>query len=81
MAIDLASRLEYKNKVWVLIVENTFTSIPDMAKILLKWRCLNWLPMFCHKNKVSRARSDVLPHVMRLTVDECRQRECRFLFD
>ncbi|XP_047543994.1 protein ABHD13 [Vanessa atalanta] len=51
VAIDLASRLEYKNKIWALIVENTFTSIPDMAKILLKWRCLNWLPMFCHKNK------------------------------
>lgn len=53
VAIDLASRSEYKNKIWVLIVENTFTSIPDMAKILLKWRCLNWLPMFCHKNKVN----------------------------
>lgn len=51
VAIDLASQLEYCNKVWALIVENTFTSIPDMAKIILKWRCLKWLPQFCHKNK------------------------------
>ncbi|OWR42000.1 protein ABHD13 [Danaus plexippus] len=51
VAIDLASRIEYKNKVWALIVENTFTSIPDMARIILKWKCLKWLPMFCHKNK------------------------------
>ncbi|XP_039764174.1 protein ABHD13 isoform X2 [Pararge aegeria] len=51
VAIDLASRLEYRDRVWALIVENTFTSIPDMARVILKWKCLNWLPMFCHKNK------------------------------
>lgn len=52
VAIDLVSRLEYRNKIWALIVENTFTSIPDMAQIILKWRCLSWLPQFFHKNKV-----------------------------
>ncbi|XP_049885948.1 protein ABHD13 [Pectinophora gossypiella] len=51
VAIDLASRLEYRNKIWALVVENTFTSIPDMAQIILKWKCLLWLPYFCHKNK------------------------------
>ncbi|RVE41688.1 hypothetical protein evm_013663 [Chilo suppressalis] len=51
VAIDLTSRLEYRNKIWALIVENTFTSIPDMAQIILKWNCLSWLPQFCHKNK------------------------------
>ncbi|VVD00196.1 protein ABHD13 [Leptidea sinapis] len=51
IAIDLASRIENRNKIWAMIVENTFTSIPDMAKILLKWRILSWLPQFCHKNK------------------------------
>lgn len=53
VAIDLASRLEYRNKIWALVVENTFTSLPDMAKVILKWKCLNWLPEFCHKNQVS----------------------------
>ncbi|XP_038216408.1 protein ABHD13 [Zerene cesonia] len=51
IAIDLASRLENRNKVWAMVVENTFTSIPDMAKIYLKWKCLLWLPQICHKNK------------------------------
>lgn len=52
VAIDLASRLENRNKVWAVVIENTFTSIPDMAKIILKWKCLLWLPQMCHKNKV-----------------------------
>ncbi|XP_045784436.1 protein ABHD13 [Maniola jurtina] len=56
VAIDLASRPQYRERVWALIVENTFTSIPDMARVILKWRCLDWLPMFCHKNKYLSAR-------------------------
>ncbi|XP_063632798.1 protein ABHD13 [Cydia splendana] len=51
VAIDLASRLENRNKIWALVVENTFTSIPDMAQIILKWRCLKILPLICYKNK------------------------------
>lgn len=53
IAIDVASKLENRNKIWALVVENTFTSIPDMAQIILKWKCLDWLPPMCHKNKVS----------------------------
>ncbi|KAG8228155.1 hypothetical protein J437_LFUL002809 [Ladona fulva] len=51
VAIDLASRPEYASKIWCLILENTFTSIPDMAAVLLGWRLLHYLPMFCYKNK------------------------------
>ncbi|KAK9738540.1 Serine aminopeptidase, S33 [Popillia japonica] len=51
VAIDLASRAEYAEKIWCLVVENTFTSIPDMAKVLLQWRLLNYLPLICYKNK------------------------------
>ncbi|XP_013184971.1 protein ABHD13 [Amyelois transitella] len=51
IAIDLASRVEYRSRIWAMIVENTFTSIPEMARIILKWRCLLYLPEFCHKNK------------------------------
>ncbi|XP_065160536.1 protein ABHD13 [Atheta coriaria] len=53
VAIDLASRVEYSEKIWCLVVENTFTSIPDMAKVLLQWRLLNYLPLLCYKNKFS----------------------------
>lgn len=52
VAIDLASRAEYADKIWCLVVENTFTSIPEMAKVLLGWRLLHYLPLLCYKNKV-----------------------------
>ncbi|KAJ8922354.1 hypothetical protein NQ315_004297 [Exocentrus adspersus] len=51
VAIDLAVREEYTNKIWCLVVENTFTSIPDMAKVLLGWRMLQYFPLFFYKNK------------------------------
>ncbi|XP_026761154.1 protein ABHD13 [Galleria mellonella] len=69
VAIDLASRLEYRSKIWALVVENTFTSIPDMAQIILKWRCLLWLPECCHKNKYVSIKKIV--HVMAPTLVVC----------
>ncbi|XP_066260372.1 protein ABHD13 isoform X1 [Euwallacea similis] len=51
VAIDLAIKENYTNKIWCLLLENTFTSIPDMAKVLLGWRILHYLPLFCYKNK------------------------------
>ncbi|XP_023014030.2 abhydrolase domain containing 13-like protein Bem46 [Leptinotarsa decemlineata] len=51
VAIDLATRKEYAGKIWCLIVENTFTSIPHMAKVLLGWRILQYFPLFFYKNK------------------------------
>ncbi|XP_045542170.1 protein ABHD13 [Papilio machaon] len=69
IAIDLASRFEYRNKIWALIVENTFTSIPDMAKLLLPWRILKWLPYFCHKNKYMSLRK--MGHVVSPTLIIC----------
>ncbi|XP_056630568.1 protein ABHD13 [Diorhabda carinulata] len=51
VAVDLATREEYLGKIWCLIVENTFTSIPDMGKVLLGWRILQYFPLFFYKNK------------------------------
>ncbi|ENN70983.1 protein ABHD13 isoform X2 [Dendroctonus ponderosae] len=51
VAIDLAVREFYSHKIWCLIVENTFTSVPDMAKVLLGWKILQYLPIFFYKNK------------------------------
>lgn len=51
VAIDLASKPDYASKIWCLIVENTFTSIPDMAKVLLSWRMIQYLPLLFYKNK------------------------------
>lgn len=52
VAIDLAVDSEYSQRIMCLIVENTFTSIPEMAvELIYDW--LKYLPLFCYKNKVS----------------------------
>lgn len=51
VAIDLASRVEFYDKIWCVVVENTFTSIPDMARVFFKWRILRYIPLLCYKNK------------------------------
>lgn len=52
VAVDVAARPEYASRIWCLILENTFTSIPDMAKVLIGWRVLQYLPLCLYKNKV-----------------------------
>jgi len=52
VAIDIAAQPEYASRIWCLIVENTFTGIPDMAKVLIGWRVLHYLPLCFYKNKV-----------------------------
>lgn len=52
VAIDLATRVEYAQKIWCVIVENTFTSIPDMATVLMSSELLKYVPLFLYKNKV-----------------------------
>ncbi|XP_046410454.1 protein ABHD13 isoform X2 [Neodiprion fabricii] len=52
VAIDLAMRPDYAKKIWCLILENTFTSIPDMASLLIGSKILQYLPLFIYKNKV-----------------------------
>ncbi|CAH1708202.1 protein ABHD13 [Aphis gossypii] len=51
VAIDLAARLEYAQKIWCVIVENTFTCIPDMAIELMSSKFLKYIPLFLYKNK------------------------------
>ncbi|ODM99589.1 Alpha/beta hydrolase domain-containing protein 13 [Orchesella cincta] len=51
VAIDLAARCDFRDRVAALIVENTFTSIPAIAKELFKFAILKWVPNFCYKNR------------------------------
>lgn len=54
VAVDCVSRSEISSRVAAVILENTFTSIPDMAKVLFSnVKFLAKLPEWCHKNKVS----------------------------
>ncbi|XP_063601210.1 protein ABHD13-like [Penaeus indicus] len=52
VAVDCVSRSEISSRVAAMILENTFTSIPDMAKVLFSnVKFLAKLPEWCHKNK------------------------------
>lgn len=53
VAIDLAANSEYSQRIMCVIVENTFTSIPDMA-IELIHPGIRYLPLLCFKNKASQ---------------------------
>ncbi|EFN78368.1 protein ABHD13 [Harpegnathos saltator] len=64
VAIDLAMKEENSRRIWCLILENTFTSIPDMAALFLKSKFLQHLPLFVYKNKylsILKVRSIIVP--------------------
>lgn len=60
VAIDLAARVEYSQKIWCVIVENTFTSIPDMATVLMSSELLKYVPLFLYKNKVTLLKQEYI---------------------
>jgi len=62
VAFNVASLDQYTDFLFAVIVENTFTSIPEIAKYLFKY--LRGLPEWCYKNKfpsVDRVRSITTP--------------------
>lgn len=50
VAIDLAADPEYSQRIMCVILENTFTNIPEMAAELIH-PALKYLPLFFYKNK------------------------------
>ncbi|XP_008556127.1 protein ABHD13 [Microplitis demolitor] len=50
IAIDLAANYSTQ-RIWCLILENTFTSIPEMASVLIGYKFIKYLPLFFYKNK------------------------------
>lgn len=55
--IDVAADANYGSKVMCSVVENTFTSIPHMARHLISY--VKYIPLICHKNKVSQREPPV----------------------
>ncbi|KAL3892171.1 hypothetical protein ACJMK2_004405 [Sinanodonta woodiana] len=51
VAIELATNPSYANKFAGLILENTFTSLPDIARNLFSIKILDYLPTLFFKNK------------------------------
>ena len=52
MAIHAASEPLYAGKLSGVIIENTFTSIPSMARFIFNFKVLKYLPEIFYKNKV-----------------------------
>ncbi|CAG0904405.1 unnamed protein product [Cyprideis torosa] len=50
VAIHLCSQSENVGKIAGLMVENTFTSIPHVARSMLNVRLVQHFPNFCYKN-------------------------------
>lgn len=50
IAIDIAADPHYGSKLCAIIVENTFTSIPHIARHLIY--PTKYIPLICHKNRV-----------------------------
>jgi len=53
IAIDLCSRTENRDLVAALLVENSFTSIPDIARVLFDFKAIKWIPRWFYKNQYS----------------------------
>lgn len=54
VAIFLASHPRFRNRMSALILENTFTSIPLLAKKIMEIPIINYVPNFCYSSKVSK---------------------------
>lgn len=51
VAVDLSCHPEYRKRVAALILENTFTCIPETARVLFNVWVIRLLPNWCYKNK------------------------------
>jgi len=56
VAVDLATRSQNKEKIAAVLLENTFTSIPDIARLLFPFRIIKWLPVWFYKNQFKSGR-------------------------
>lgn len=56
VAVDLATRTANKDSIAALMLENTFTSIPDIARILFPFKLIQCLPVWFYKNQFKSHR-------------------------
>nr|CAG4641881.1 EOG090X09ZU [Eurycercus lamellatus] len=62
VAIDLANNKANNSKIACLIIENSFSSIPDMAKQIIPWKGLKYIPLWFHKNKFQSKKKIISIH-------------------
>ena len=63
VAIELAHRIESSPHLRGMIIENTFTSIPDLAKLIFDCRLIRCLPNWFYKNQYNS-----LPKIIRCSL-------------
>ncbi|XP_074656581.1 protein ABHD13-like [Tubulanus polymorphus] len=51
VAINLASNGAMCQNIWAVIIENTFTSLPEIGRNIFNFKVLNFLPDWCFKNQ------------------------------
>ena len=56
VAVDLATRATNKDSIAAVMLENTFTSIPDIARILFPFKLIKCLPVWFYKNQFKSHR-------------------------
>jgi len=56
VAVDLATRSCNKERIAAVLLENTFTSIPDIARLLFPFRAIKCLPVWFYKNQFKSGR-------------------------
>jgi fermentation-respiration switch protein FrsA (DUF1100 family) len=56
VAVELATRSVNKERIAAVLLENTFTSIPDIARLLFPFRVIKLLPVWFYKNQFKSGR-------------------------
>ncbi|XP_033100697.1 protein ABHD13-like [Anneissia japonica] len=51
VAIHLASKVENQDRIRGIVLENTFTNIPEMGAVVIGLDFLKWLPLIFYKNQ------------------------------
>jgi pimeloyl-ACP methyl ester carboxylesterase len=52
VAVNLATHPVHSHNICALILENTFSSLPDIGRTLFNFQIINSLPDWCFKNQV-----------------------------
>lgn len=56
VAVELASRSQNKERIAAILLENTFTSIPEVARVVFPFRFIKYIPVWFYKNQFKTKR-------------------------
>lgn len=56
VAVDLAARAQNKERLAAILLENTFTSIPEVARLVFPFSFIKYIPVWFYKNQFKSKR-------------------------